>query len=194
VVQKTQNAVILLLGCCLLTGACQPKSKLATVDVNAVELPLTHAEDVVSLISDSGVTRYRLTTKVWDDYAEYTLFPEGIYIEQFDESLHIVSSVKADTAYHYHEKDLIRLIGNVDIQNPAGDRFETSELYWNRLAPPNSHEAIYTDSFIKITRNGDLTTAYGFKSNSSMDDYTMYKNSFEIAEEKMEKKAEKEPE
>ncbi|GHT40100.1 hypothetical protein AGMMS49965_07870 [Bacteroidia bacterium] len=174
----------------MLTGACQPKSKLATVDVNVVEKPLTHAEDIVSLISDSGITRYRLTAKVWDDYVDYTLFPEGFYMEQFNESLQIVSSVKADTAYYYRNRDLFRLIGNVDIQNPTGDRFETSELYWNRLAAPNSHEAIYTDSFIKITRNGDLTTAYGFKSNSNMDDYTMYRNSFEIAEDKIEKKTE----
>ena len=46
------------------------------------------ATDVVSLISDSGVTRYRLNAKDWLVYGKaedpYWFFPSGIYVEKFD--------------------------------------------------------------------------------------------------------------
>ena len=47
------------------------------------------ATDVVSLISDSGVTRYRLNAKDWLVYGKaedpYWFFPSGIYVEKFVE-------------------------------------------------------------------------------------------------------------
>ncbi|GHT53171.1 LPS export ABC transporter periplasmic protein LptC [Bacteroidia bacterium] len=160
------------------------------VDVNVVEKPLTHAEEVVSLISNSGVTRYRITAKVLDQYPDYMLFPERIYVEQFDDSLHVVGSIEADTAYYYQKKELFRLIGHVDIQKPNGDYVKTSELYWNRQVPEYSREAIYTDSFAIIMQNGNLSTTVGFRTNKQMDDYVMYQNSteFEPPEETEDKK------
>jgi hypothetical protein len=187
VVQKTQNVVILLLGCCLLLGACQKKSKLATVDVNVVVLPRSHTEDVVSLMSDSGITRYRIKAKVWDQYDDYMFLPKGIYVEKFDEHFLIVGSIKADTAYYYISKGLVRLIGHVNIKTLKGDHIETSELFWNRLAPPFSRHAIYSDSLTKITQNGNLTITHGFKTNNEMDDYVMYRNSTEFPEEQFDK-------
>jgi LPS export ABC transporter protein LptC len=191
VVQKTQNAVILLLSCCLLIGSCtKKKGKLATVDVNVAVLPQSHTEDVVSLVSDSGITRYRLTTKVWDVFDDYMLLPKGIYVEKFDEKFAVISTIKADTAYYYIDKGLVRLIGHVDIKTQQGDRIETSELYWNRLAPPFANNAIYSDSLTKITQNGNLTITHGFKTSNQMDTYVMYRNSTEFPEEQFDKKPE----
>jgi LPS export ABC transporter protein LptC len=156
---------------------------MSTVDVDAQTLPLTHAENILSLISDSGITRYRLQTKVWDVYSKndtsYWHFPQGIYLERFDSLFNVTGSVKADTAYYFENKDLWQLIGNVYIVNLEGDTFETSELFWRRSEPAYSRNSIYTDKFVRIKRANQLIMSQGLKSNQAMDDYIFYLNSIE---------------
>ncbi|GHT77835.1 hypothetical protein AGMMS50262_19830 [Bacteroidia bacterium] len=146
-------------------------------------LPVAHAEEVTSLISDSGITRYRMQTAVWDIYTGDTLsywyFPEGVYLEKFDSIFTVEGSIKADTAYYFQEKDLWRLVGNVKIQNLAGYRFETDELFWNKKEPPFSKNAIYTDKFVRIENGDRIVTSIGLRSNQDMTDYTLYFNTVE---------------
>jgi len=154
-------------------------SKFQIVPVDVKTLPVSRTEDVVSLISDSGVTRYRLKTKVWEVYTQpedYSYCPEKIYIEQFDSLLQVKGTIEADTAYYYSKKGLYRLIGNVVVKNLEGTTFETSELFYNENAPPNSREAIYTDKFTKVTRaNGDYQYGrQGFKSDVYLNDPWLY--------------------
>ena len=154
-------------------------SKFQVVPVDAKTLPISRTEDVVSLISDSGITRYRLTAKVWEVYIhpfEYQYFPEKIYIEQFDSLLQVKGSIKADTAYYFPQKELYQLIGNVVAKNLEGTTFETSELFWNAAAPPGSREAIYTHKLTTITlANGDSRYGRtGFKSDVHLNNPWLY--------------------
>lgn len=154
------------------------KSGISTVTVDAEEMPMVHTENITSLISDSGITRIRLNTKVWDifqsDSASYWYFPEGIYIEQFDSLFNIEGSLKADTAYHYVTRSLWRVIGNVYIRNLQGLIFETSELFWDGK-PVSPSYAIYTDKFVKVTTpEGRIVTGVGMHSDIQMNDYVFY--------------------
>jgi len=154
--------------------SCNKKgSNFQVVPVDAKTLPISRTEGVVSLISDSGITRYRLKAKVWEVYAhpyEYHYFPEKVYIEQFDSLFQVKGSVEADTAYYFPKKALYQLIGNVVVKNLEGTTLETSELFWNENAPRGSREAIYTDKFTKVTMaNGDYRVGLlGFKSDISL--------------------------
>lgn len=151
--------------------------------MDAGVLPTVHGEEITSLISDSGITRLRLTYKVGDIYsndtAPYSYFPQGIYVELFDSLFQVTGHVKADTAYHYEKTDLWRLIGNVFLENQEGTTCETSELFWNAKSPPSSINTIYTDKFVKITTKDKIMTALGMKSNQDMTDYVFYKNAIE---------------
>jgi hypothetical protein len=153
---------------------------MSTIDVDAQTLPLTHAEAISSLISDSGITRYSLQTKVWDTYSDYWHFPKGVYLEKYDSLFNVVGSVKSDTAYYFEDKDLWKLIGNVYIVNQNGDKFETSELFWKRSEPAWSRNSIYTDKFVRIERKDQIITSQGLKSNQLMDDYIFYSNAIEM--------------
>jgi hypothetical protein len=153
---------------------------MSTIEVDAETLPLTHAEDISSLISDSGITRYSLQTKVWDTYSNYWHFPKGVYLEKYDSLFNVVGSVKSDTAYYFEDKDLWKLIGNVYIVNQIGDKFETSELFWKRSEPAWSRNSIYTDKFVRIERGDQIITSQGLKSNQLMDDYIFYSNAIEM--------------
>ena len=178
---QTKSAVIIfLLGFIFLLSCGKGKDAISMVSVDADLLPTIHGEDISSLISDSGITRYRLQAKVWDIYSNdtfpYWFFPKGIYLEQFDSLFRVQGSITADTAYFYEKDDLWRLKGNVRIQNLNGEKFETSELFWNRKAPENSVNAIYTDEMIRVDRGDVILVSRGFRSDHYMNNYRFFGN------------------
>jgi len=134
------------------------------VAVDAKAIPMMHTVDVSTLISDSGIVRYRLDAKIWDVYSNegdsYWYFPKRIHVERFDSLFHVEGSIVADTAYYYEKKGLWRAIGDVVVKNIEGTTFETVELFWNQKAPPNTLDAFYTDQAVKITKS-DSTIIYG---------------------------------
>lgn len=169
---------------CGLTIACsQGKKGIATVSVDAEVLPTVHGEEISSLISDSGVTRYRLVTKQWDIFSNDTnphwYFPKGVYVEKFDSLFQVDGSIKADTAYFFEKTELWQLIGNVSITNLNGLRFETSELFWRQKEPAWSLNAIYTDSLVSIFTNSGVSVSQGIRANQSMTQYHLYNHSYE---------------
>ncbi len=131
------------------------------------------ATDVVSLISDSGVTRYRLKAKDWLVYGKaedpYWYFPEGIYVEKFDTLFNTDASIKADTAYYYDKRGLWELVGNVEIESLQGERFETSQLFWDQ-----KKEQIYSSRYIRIEQEDKIVTGIGFESNQNMTQYKIF--------------------
>ena len=124
---------------------------------------------VNSLVSDSGITRYRMITPVWLVFGKasepYWFFPEGIYIEKFDTLLNIEASIKADTAYYYQRRKLWEAIRNVDITNLEGKRIQTEQLFWNQQ---DEHFPFYSDLFIRITDGENISTGIGFRANPDM--------------------------
>jgi LPS export ABC transporter protein LptC len=129
--------------------------------------------DMSSLISDSGVTRFRLQAPevlMFDKAADpYLYCPRGIYIERFDTLFRVEASIRADTAYQWDKKGLAKLIGNVRITNLQGERFETDLLYWDR-----DGKRFYSDDFIRIERADRILTGRGFESNDQMTDYRIF--------------------
>lgn len=61
-------------------------------------LPVMDTRGVTTLISDSGVTRYRVNTEEWLIFDKkkpsYWAFEKGIYLEQFDSLFHIDASIR----------------------------------------------------------------------------------------------------
>lgn len=172
-------AATALLAAALLLSCGGRNKSLANIDVGDA-IPVLHGENISSLISDSGVTRFRLETKVWDTYsndtAPYWYFPQGIYVEQFDSLFQVSGHAQADTAYYYEKTELWRLLSNVVIKNAEGTTCETSELFWNVKEPPSSLQSLYSDKFVKITTPNKVITTEGFKSNQSLTKYVFYKN------------------
>lgn len=173
---------MLLLACAWMVSCTKSNNGIAIVAANLDNLPTIHGEKISSLISDSGITRYRLETAVWDIYSDetnpYWYFPQGAYIEKFDSLFHVDGFVRADTVYFFEKTDLWRLIGNVLIQNMNGETFETSELFWRQKEPEGSLNAIYTDSLVKITTSNGISTSQGIRSNQSMTSHVLYQHSY----------------
>ncbi len=145
---------------------------MGVADVDAAVFPTMVTRDVETLISDSGITRFRITTPVWFVYDEvgepYWRFPEGLYLEKFDDIFRKEATIRSDSAIYFKNKQLWRLDGNVDISNVANERFLTQQLYWDQRA-----HKVYSDSFIHIERADKVIEGYGFESNEQMSRYSI---------------------
>ena len=92
---------------------------------------------VNTLISDSGVIKYKIVTERWDvniikQPTRWT-FEKGVFFEQFDQNFHVEAYVQADTAWYYDQQKLWHLRGRVRIRNVNGLVYQSEELFWDGL-------------------------------------------------------------
>ena len=135
---------------------------------------------VNTLISDSGVIKYRIVTERWDvntvrEPSRWT-FEKGIFFEQFDEKFHVQAYVQADTAWYFDQKKLWHLRGRVRIRNVNGLIYQSEELYWDGMR----HE-LYSNVFSRVTTPERTMEGTYFLSDEQMTHYTVSnsKGSFE---------------
>lgn len=161
-----------LLAASALGGCTEEKQETISISADRETFPTMKTVNVSTTVSDSGYTRYHITTPLWlvfDEAQEpHWNFPDGIYIVKFDNAMREDGNFTADTATYFSSKRLWRFDRNVRMRNTAGDRFVTEQLYWNQQT-----EKLYSDSFIHIERADRVIEGYGFTSDQSMTSYTV---------------------
>lgn len=147
--------------------SCQEKQFNAPAIECRDSLAVMSTYGVSTLISDSGRISYKIDAEEWFVFDKrqppYWAFEKGVYLEKYDHKLNIEATIQCDTAYYYSEQKLWKLIGNVDIRNPKDERFFTDLMYWDQ-----EKELIYSDAYIKIEQEDQVTEGVGFSSNQSM--------------------------
>ena len=155
---------------------------LACEDQHEHTAPAIHARDSVAvmvsygvntLISDSGIAKYRIVTEQWDVYTNLNpsrwLFNKGIFLQQFDEKFHVQAYIQCDTAYYYDQLKLWELRSRVRILTKDGLRFSSNQLFWDE----NRHE-LYSHVFSRlVTPERTLQGAY-FRSDEKMTKYYVF--------------------
>jgi hypothetical protein len=148
---------------------------------------------VNTLISDSGVIKYRIVTERWDvnvvKNPSRWSFEKGVFFEQFDERFHVEAYIQADTAWYFDQQKLWHLRGRVRIRNINGLLYESEELFWDG----NRHE-FYSNVFSKVTTPERYMEGTYFLSDEHMSHYTVSnsKGSFEREDMTGEKNEEEE--
>mgnify|MGYP006388400747 FL=1 len=155
----------------VLFPACSGKNKnLAEAISENDTLPSMRTLGVTTLISDSGITRYKVVAEEWLIHDKknppYWAFEKGVYLEKFDTLFRIDASIKADTAYYYEKKKLWELKGNVQIRSQRGDKFETAQMFWDE-----KNKSVYSDKYIQIEQEDKTIKGYGFESNQDLTEY-----------------------
>ena len=122
---------------------------------------------VITLVSDSGVVRYRIKAEEWMVFDRrkppYWAFEKGLHLEKFDTLMNIEATIKCDTAYYFNEMRLWKLIGNINMTNPKHQRFYTDLLYWDQ-----EEKIIYSDAYIRVEQEDQITEGVGFSSNQDL--------------------------
>jgi LPS export ABC transporter protein LptC len=133
-----------------------------------------HETEITTVISDSGVTRYRISSPRMDVYDQaakpYWNFPKGIHFEKFDENLKVVADIHSKYARFNVNEKVWELKGKVKAMNIMGELFETEQLFWNQR-----EKRIYSDTLIKITQLTRIINGIGFESNETMTKYNIRK-------------------
>jgi LPS export ABC transporter protein LptC len=160
----------------ILSSCDDEKHETIAISADPETFPTMKTLDVTTFISDSGYTRYKITSPIWLMFEEakepHWSFPKGIYLEKYDNKMKENGSFTADTAYYYSMTKLWRFDKNVRMKNVAGDKFLTQQLYWDQ-----TRRKLYSDSFIHIERSDRIIEGYGFESNDALTEYTIRKPS-----------------
>lgn len=169
----------------LLFSSCSGRKKeLGEAITERDSLPVMDTRGVTTLVSDSGVIRYRVNAEEWKVYdrksPSYWAFEKGVYVEKFDSLFQVEASIEADTAYYYDKQRLWKLISNVHIQNLKGEKFDTELLYWDQ-----NKKKVYSDKEVRIEQPDQIIYAVGFESDEQLSKYAFFKTNgiFYIDEE-----------
>lgn len=135
---------------------------------------------VNTLISDSGVIKYRIVTERWEvnqaKNPSRWIFDKGLFLTQFDEKFHVHAYIQCDTAYYFDQLRLWELRSRVRILTKDGLRFKSEQLFWDET----KHE-LYSNVFSSlVTPERTLQGTY-FRSDEQMTHYYVSnsKGSFE---------------
>ncbi len=104
---------------------------------------------VNTLISDSGVIKYRIVTERWEvnqaKNPSRWIFDKGLFLTQFDEKFHVHAYIQADTAFYYDQQRLWELRSRVRILTKDGLRYSSEELFWDEL-----NHKLYSNKFSRM--------------------------------------------
>lgn len=167
---KIAVAVVSLLMCAISCG--NKNTSFGEVTTPREKQAQLSADSVSTLISDSGITKYRISTIRWlifDKSKEpYWFFPKGLRFEKFDTVFNVDATMWADTAIFYQPRNLWEFRGNVEVSNTQDEHFSTTQFFWD-----NNQERFYTEKKIRIRQADKIIEGIGFESNSSLTDYTI---------------------
>ena len=125
---------------------------------------------VNTLVSDSGVIKYRIVTERWEvntvKQPQRWEFMKGVFFEQFDEQFHVKAYIQADSAWYYDQQKLWHLRGRVNIRNLNGLVYTSEELYWDGL-----HHQFYSNVFSRVVTPERTMEGTMFRSDERMDHY-----------------------
>lgn len=163
----TITSLVIVVLLFFVSSCSEKKATTATTAEETDSLSLMSTYGVSTLISDSGRISYKIEAEEWHVYDKrnpsYWAFEKGAYLEKYDDSLRIETTLRSDTAYYYDKIGLWQLYGNVRINSKKGEKIYTDKLFWS-----SDSGRIYSDSYIKIEQADQVTEGIGFSSNQEL--------------------------
>lgn len=155
--RQSHSQIIALLLCAAVAASCHKQIEHEAPAVRERDsVAMMRSLGVNTLISDSGVIKYRIVAERWDvntvlDPSRW-IFEKGIFFEQFDEKFHVQSHIQCDTAYYYDKKKLWELCGRVRVTSKNGLKYRSERLFWDS----NSHELYSNARSVLVTPEREL--------------------------------------
>lgn len=142
--------------------------------------PQRIAEDVELYYTEGNQVKVKMIAPIVHEYETGDRdFPEGLYLEFFDESGKLESTLRANEAYYFKKEHQWRGRGKVEVKNIAkNEQLNTEELFWKP-----AEEKIFTDKFVTIRQQADVIYGQGLEAKQDMSDYIIKKPEGEFAVE-----------
>lgn len=160
----------------VLASACsKERVEVKSLDVDPDSLYSARMLKLNTLISDSGLVRYRMTAPVLLIYERTErnewVFPKGLLLRPYDAKQGSKVFIKADSAIRRTEHEEWELVGHVQVQGPKGERLSTQRLFWMRDA-----RRLYSrDTTYFYTQGRELRGSH-FEATDDLSWYEIYDN------------------
>ena len=157
-----------------IVSACQTNPKQIRELSMETTQPEASSEDINWLYTKNGKASYQLLAPEmlrYDSEETYTEFPKGLELYSFEQEGPKDAYLKADYAIQKIKSQTFEAEGNVLLQNAKGEKLETEQLTWDE-----AEERIYTDKFVKITKQDQVIMGEGFESDIYFSHYTLKKS------------------
>jgi LPS export ABC transporter protein LptC len=134
--------------------------------------PISEGEDVEMLYSEKeNITTKVKAKKVREFQNGDYQFPDGIFIEFYNEQGAITSTLKANSAFYYKAENKWKGVGDVEVKNiEKNEQLNTEELFW---FPAKKN--ISTDKFVQIRTGNEVIYGTGLEAKQDMSEYRIRK-------------------
>jgi LPS export ABC transporter protein LptC len=138
------------------------------------DAPMVSAQEVEILYSDSAKIKLRITAPEINRFTQpnkqYTEFPKGIKVEQFDTNLQVIAVIEAKYAIYYENKNLWEARNNVIARNLIkNEELNSEELFWDQ-----AKGIIYSHKFARISNDdGVFYGEGGFEAKEDLSQWHM---------------------
>lgn len=160
-----------------------PKIQVANMGNTLDSMYMMMTKNVDILVSDSGITKYRMNSPVWyiydrEDKKEW-YFPDGLRLTSIDTTPSNKYFLKADTAIYYIDKNKWELIGHVELLGQNQSKLFTPHLFWDK-----TQRKIYSDDTTYFVTEGRELRGDKFTAMDDLSNYSIFNNSgsFELNE------------
>lgn len=152
---------------CLLLLSCERKSDTIK-SFEILSLPaVTRINFETILTTDSGKVQLTMSAPLLETFKNtddpYSEFKSGLSILFYEGNEEPIASATSKYARHSDKKNLWELKDSVVLINEANEKLETEQLFWDE-----DKDRIYTDRFVKITREDQTIMGTRFESDSRL--------------------------
>ncbi|MCB9261122.1 MAG: LPS export ABC transporter periplasmic protein LptC [Flavobacteriales bacterium] len=150
------------------------KGELDRLQQQLEDLSIERAENVTVQYNDSAKLKAIINTPLLIRFPQkkepYTEMPKGLNATFFNTEGKEDSKISAAYGINYEIQKLIKLKDSVRVYNQQGEELKCEELYWNQKT-----KKIYTQTFVKIVRDGETLRGKGFESNETFTKWRILK-------------------
>jgi LPS export ABC transporter protein LptC len=134
--------------------------------------PLRIGENVeLYYTEDNRVKLKMIAALVYEFESGDREFPNGLYLEFYDEAGKLESTLRANEAYYFKKENQWRGRGKVEVKNlEKNEQLNTEELFWKP-----AEEKIFTEKFVTIRQQSDVIYGQGLEARQDMSDYIIKK-------------------
>lgn len=156
---------------CVSLAACNSGKDVEDLMQKQSVFPTEQGQEVEILYTDSGQVRIRITAPVMNHYTlnvpeSYTEMPQGVFIEFYNDSNKIKTTLRADYGIRYEHSKRTEVKSRVEVVNSSGEVLNTDKLNWDE----NSRR-IYTDVFVQIRTSRDVLKGTGLEANEDFSEW-----------------------
>ena len=140
--------------------------------------PTSEGENVEMLYSEKEKITVKVIAKRALEFENGdNQFPEGIFIEFYNEQGAITSTLKANAAFYIKAENKWKGVGDVEVKNlDKNEQLNTEELFWF----PTKRN-ISTEKFVQIRTGNEVIYGTGLEAKQDMSEYRIRKVEGEFA-------------